>query len=225
MARPQRDPRSGIYHLKQRTPADLLGKLKGTTVTLPVGDRFAAVRIGAEVETSLRTRDPQEAKERHAVADAALKRHWAAHRNGPARLTHKQAVALAGTLYQGFTAAFEDDPAGVDWTKVQRADLRASQGLFGMSALRIGDDATRRAGSHDERFGNLADALIAREGLVIDADSRTRLVEAVAAAMSQAVAGAARMAAGDYSPDPAASRFPAWLPPEPERPAQPRDTA
>ena len=45
MARPSQDPKIGIRHLRQRTPRALL-RLKGTLVTLPIGDDFATVKIG-----------------------------------------------------------------------------------------------------------------------------------------------------------------------------------
>jgi hypothetical protein len=73
MARPWKDPKSGVWHLRQRVPQDLI-QLKGNTVTLPVGDQFVSVKIGAVVQVSLRTKDQREAKERHATADAALRR-------------------------------------------------------------------------------------------------------------------------------------------------------
>lgn len=49
MARPYKHPKTGIYHYRQKIPADLRGKL---------GDKI--------ISRSLRTRDPQEAKIRNA---------------------------------------------------------------------------------------------------------------------------------------------------------------
>ena len=71
-ARPWKDPKTGVYHLRQRTPRDLLARLKGQTVALPVGDAFVTVKVGDIVQASLRTKEASEARNRHAVADGAL---------------------------------------------------------------------------------------------------------------------------------------------------------
>jgi hypothetical protein len=62
----------------------------------------------------------------------------------------------------------------------------------------------------EERFGPFADLLLAREGLLIDPDSRSLLVKAVAHALDAAARKLERNALFDYSPDPTASHFPAW---------------
>jgi integrase len=54
--------------------------LKGTFVTLPLGGQIKTVKIGEMVQMSLHTRDASEAKRLHAIADAALKGFWEAHR-------------------------------------------------------------------------------------------------------------------------------------------------
>jgi integrase len=73
---------------------------------------------------------------------------------------------------------------------------------------------TAKAHSMEERFGPFADSLLAREGLVIDADSRTLLLKAIAHATDLAARKLERNAMLDYSPDPAASSFPAWEAPQ-----------
>jgi hypothetical protein len=128
MARPWKDPRSGVWHLRQRVPQDLI-HLKGQNVTLPVGGISAAVKIGAIVQISLRTKDTREAKERHSKADAALRKFWDSQRAGPIRLTQKQALALAGTLYDAFAKGFENNPGSPEtWAWVQDVNERAREG-------------------------------------------------------------------------------------------------
>src|SRR3712207_6180877 len=95
MARPWRHPKYGVLHLRQRTPSDM-GHLKGTLVSLPLGDQIKSVKVGEVVQMSLETRDPTEAKRLHAIADAALKRFWEAHRAGPLSLSQRQIMGLAG---------------------------------------------------------------------------------------------------------------------------------
>jgi len=162
MARPWKDPKSGVWHLRQRVPQDLL-RLKGHTITLPVGDRFSSVRIGEVVQVSLRTKDQREAKERHAAADAALRRFWGSQRNSSTQLDHKQAVALAGTLYKSLAEGLEGNPGSPEkWANLQDAHQRAREGKVGWRAsLMIGKEAARNR-SMAEVFGPLADGLLAR---------------------------------------------------------------
>ena len=58
----------------------------------------------------------------------------------------------------------------------------------------------------------------------MDAESRPILLATFAAALRDASVARERNAEGDYSPDPKASRFPDWQPPE-ERPAAPKPKA
>jgi hypothetical protein len=124
MARPFKDT-IGTYYLRQRTPRELLSRLRGTPVTLPVGDGFVTVKIGDTVQASLRTRDPTTARSRHATADATLRGFWEANRRGPIELTHRQAAALSGELYRAWAAKIE--PRLSRWSKRQKEAGRASK--------------------------------------------------------------------------------------------------
>ena len=95
IARPWKDPKSGVYHLRQRTPADLVARLKGRTVRLPIGEAWTLVTVGAIVQASLRTKEPREAKVRHAIADGALKRIWTIERGCGVSSTLIEACAVA----------------------------------------------------------------------------------------------------------------------------------
>jgi integrase len=186
-----------------------------------VGDSVITVKIGTVVQASLRTKDAREAKQLHAVADAALRKFWDCQRNGPVRLSQKQATALAGTLYQTFATVLEDNPGSPEtWAWVQDMNDRAREGRLGRAALMISRKAAK-AQSMEERFGPFADTLTAREGLVLDTDSRTLLIKAIADAWDDTARKLERNALGDYSPDLAANRFPLWEPiePKPERPS------
>lgn len=207
MAQPWRHTKSNILHLRQRTPRDLVARLKGTTVVLPLGDGVAAVKVGDTVQLSLKTTDAKKAKELHAVADAALRRFWEGHRSGPKRLTYKEAAALAGTLYADF-ARIEDDPGSPElWIKAAEGNMAAR---LGEATLIIGDPALAASVARRDRFGPFADLLLAREGLVVDADSRELLLKAVQGAMEDVTARLRKAADFDYTPDPAAQRFPVW---------------
>src|SRR5438876_850148 len=78
MSRPSKHPKTGIYQLRKVVPEDLR-KL--------VGKR--------EEKVSLQTRDPAEAKRRHAEALAEIEARWANLRAGPKSLTEREAHQLA----------------------------------------------------------------------------------------------------------------------------------
>ncbi|MCJ2101951.1 site-specific integrase [Methylobacterium sp. E-046] len=56
--------------------------MKGQTLSLPIGEAWASITVGSIVQTSLRTKEQQEARCRHAIADGVLKRFWQSQRNG-----------------------------------------------------------------------------------------------------------------------------------------------
>lgn len=53
-----------------------MARLKGQTVSLPIGEAWVSITVGSIVQASLRTKEPREARSRHAIADGALKRIW-----------------------------------------------------------------------------------------------------------------------------------------------------
>ena len=72
MASPCKDPKTGVFYLRVRVPTDLRAKVKGQTISLPIGDKVAVAKAGEVVKASLRTRDPREAKVRFSTALTAL---------------------------------------------------------------------------------------------------------------------------------------------------------
>jgi GH24 family phage-related lysozyme (muramidase) len=106
MAQPWKDPKSGIFHLRQRTPLDLVERVKGTKVRFEI-DGQVVVTVGNTVQVSLQTRDPVAAKARHAAADARLRQHWDAVRRVVVRLTHRDAVSLPDWIYRAGVGVFE----------------------------------------------------------------------------------------------------------------------
>ncbi|MGU3326927.1 DUF6538 domain-containing protein [Methylobacterium mesophilicum] len=87
IARPWKNPRTGVYHLRQRAPSDLLVGLRGQTVWLPIGSAWASIKVGSVVQASLRTKEPKEARARHSAADSALKEFWQAERSRSVSVT------------------------------------------------------------------------------------------------------------------------------------------
>ena len=98
-----------VFHLNIRVPRDLLGKVRGTFVALPVDGEQVTVKIGDKVLVSLRTKVAREARTRFSAAFAALEAHWKAMREAPKPLTHKQFVALSGDVYRRMVQG-DDEP-------------------------------------------------------------------------------------------------------------------
>lgn len=207
-------PGSANVQFVQRIPADVIEKVRGTELAIPVAGRVIRKRISQsapDIRLSLGTPDRAEAKERHAAVANYLQGVWQAARNGPRRLTHKETVALAGEAYRTWTEAFENEPGDPElWAQVTADNIRAEAGLFGRAKLMIGPDELLRMKSLEERFGNFADAALAQKGLVVDADSRVRLIDQIGRAMREAAELNFARAAGDYSPDANVDRFPAF---------------
>ncbi len=108
---PWKHPKTGVYYLRARTPADL-------------------VRLGepTHVKRSLGTKDCAEAKVRHTEALAKLHREWAARRKGPQPIPHQQLVALAGVVYREFlTTAPEEPGSAAMWEHIVRIGENAMQ--------------------------------------------------------------------------------------------------
>ena len=82
MSRPWKHPNSGVYWLRKGVPEDL---------RVLVGKR--------EEKRSLGTRDPVEAKRRHAEALAEIETKWANLRAGQKPLTEREARALASKYH------------------------------------------------------------------------------------------------------------------------------
>ncbi len=206
----------------QRIPSDIIDRIRGTKLLIPVGDRIVTKKIGStaqDIRLSLSTSDPKVVKERHAQVSAALAKHYAAARQGPRRLSPKETVALAGIAYRIWVDAFDDDPGPPGlWDRAVAANEEVIQGLPHRDRLRLTpatpeEKRMRLLAALERRFGPVVDVVLGREGLVVDEDSRSRLLMQVAEAMQQATKINARKTKGDYRPDPDAARFPEWEPP------------
>lgn len=198
MARPTRRQGSSFIQFKQRIPRDVRARAIGKAFASPVGDGVASVLIGPATEVvqfSLRTRDPDEAKARHALAQT----HWSAFlhalRNGPARLSHMQVVALSGELYREFVLGAEDDPGTPSHWGWSREMIKHNWHLF--------------APEGDHGGLPILERLLAERGLVVDDDSRKRLHDELGRALMEAADRLEANARGDYSEDTNLRRFPA----------------
>lgn len=196
----------------------------------------AVATVGAEVNLSLRTRDPALAKARTGIVVSHLEALWEEVRSGPRPLTHKQIIALAGDAYRRLADGFDHEPGSREqWTAVKAFNRAAREGrvsdLPPLQPHRI--DASRDALSSwpedisaalnllpqdervrviamERRFGFLTDWVLAMRGVVTDEESRRRLLAEIDKATTEAAVNLKAKAGGDYRPDPNAARFPAW---------------
>jgi hypothetical protein len=177
MARPQKHPHSGVYWLRKRVPDDLRQL---------VGKR--------EEKRSLGTRNPEEAKRRHAEVLSEIEAQWANLRRGARSLTPEEIESVAALLCSYYVARFgnrgadnvrvalESQGGDTLWSKGNLAELLEDLPPTNWLLRPVDRDgsATR---ARDARVAELADAYLRKQGLAVDAYSRSRLVEGMANAM------------------------------------------
>ncbi|WP_244491470.1 tyrosine-type recombinase/integrase [Bosea sp. Root381] len=193
------------------------------TLRIPLGNGVIEKAISAkaqDIRFSLGTANPSDVKARNAIAQAYLESVWESVRkardNGPIRLRQDQIAALSGELYATFMRAFEAEPGSPErWKRVAVEVDEATRYRVpledGVPQSEIVDP--ERAVAMERAFGRGADELIAAKALIIDADSRARLLEAIARVKRDVALVLERRAEGDYAPDPGAAKFPAWQAP------------
>ena len=189
MSRPYKNPKTGVYYFRQKTPADLR-KAFG---------KWEAIR-------SLHTKDPDLARQRHAVEAVKQVNIWKSLRATPSALPHKKLMALVGDYRNKLDAALEEEPGEVGiWENVLRLET-----AYGADPVAL------------ERWGGAeADGLLRETGLSADAYSRSRLIGEMHRARLDWAEYQLRRAGGDYTPDPRAQRFPTLQPENAEVPNAP----
>jgi integrase len=187
MSRPWKHPNSGVYWLRKGVPEDLRAL---------VGKR--------EEKRSLQTRDPAEAKRRHAEALAELEVRWANLRAGPKSLTEREAHQLAAPYHDRWLVQHRDNPGGQTvWDTelgprlfLPPKPLPPDQSYDASFFLDFDKDAFRR-GELEAWCTGGAEECLAAQGLKVDDQSRLRLAKAIAAAVQRASMTLARLAKGE----------------------------
>ncbi|MFC7053187.1 DUF6538 domain-containing protein [Hansschlegelia quercus] len=199
MIRPTKHPRTGIYRVRGRYPAELF-----------------EVYGKAEFKVSLGTRDPEEARVQAPVVLAELEKKWRrdsltfastrAETAGrePIDLTRRQIEALAGEIYRNFLKDHEDDPGDPGSWKGQLDEELRLQDVFRKSNPMNGWQFQQR------RWSSVITDHVSQRGLVISLKSRQELGSAVFKHMQAAQRELMRKAEGDFSPDDYEKRFPSW---------------
>lgn len=128
MPSPFKHPSTGVYWLRQRTPANVKVAAKGQIVHLTIAGLPVRRTVGDELVVSLSTKEPAVAKQRAIEALAQFDAVWATFAIPPAKLTFKEVVALAGAAFRAFQAT-EDDPASPEvWRNIIEVNLAALKG-------------------------------------------------------------------------------------------------
>jgi integrase len=229
-------PMTSIPQFVQRIPADVRPRAIGRTLTIPLGSNTSAtVKITAKtgiVRFSLRSRDPADVKIRQGHAAAQLETIWQGLRGTePVFLTNRDAHALAGDLYRAWADSRQErvtaatyQPQTRTWLIERLNEIPPEEAALGFAA------AARRlieAGENDgleATLGLIVDRLLLAKGIAeVDPECRPVLLNAFLMALRDAFEHRQRNAAGDFTPDPKAARFPEWTPQEAQ--AQPPRSA
>ena len=187
MSRPWKHPNSGVYWLRKGVPEDLRAL---------VGKR--------EEKRSLQTRDPVEAKRRHAEALAEIETRWANLRAGPKTLTEIEAHQMAAMVHGRCLQHHQDNPSDQTSWRTDLADRPfAPAKALSMDDLRSGKFLTNfdadafEVRNMEKWCQEVADERLAAHGLVVDDKSRRKLAVAVGAAVQRASLSLARLAKGE----------------------------
>jgi len=177
-----------------------------------MGDQIVTVKVSAKatsVRLSLRSSAPSTVRQRQAQVSAYLETVWEGLRSSqPETLSHRQAVALSREAYEGWPSLAEDAP------KISEAES-AWEGATGDSGVYANAIARLMAGtdplgrSPEQQAAVIGERILARHGkLNVAQESKELLTVEVLRALKDGFALGDRQTAGDYSPDPKASRFP-----------------
>ncbi|WP_164778033.1 tyrosine-type recombinase/integrase [Mesorhizobium sp. M7A.F.Ca.US.006.01.1.1] len=187
------------------------------------------------VSFSLGTNDKLLAKVRTSIAVTQLERAYEALRVGPTTLSQRQIIALSGEIYRLFVESFQENPGTPkDWASFKALNRAAREGrlenlpsigfsfpqendaamsFFGQDLTEGVDSLPPSANSIalERRFGGLVSWVLGLHTILVDTASRHKLLVAVDQAVTDAAYALKRNADGDYSPDPKADRFPAFV--------------
>jgi integrase len=187
MSRPWKHPNSGVFWLRKGVPEDLR-KI--------VGKR--------EEKRSLQTRDPAEAKRRHAEALAEIEARWANLRAGPKVLTEREAHQLAVAVHDRWLQQHVDNPSQQTQWNVDLADRvfakqktpKSFDFLYEDTAAMVVDGDRLQVLQIEKWCLEWADGCSAAHGLVLDDGGRRILAIAIAAALQRASLALAELAKG-----------------------------
>jgi hypothetical protein len=173
-ANPWKHPDSGFYWFRRRVPDEL---------RVLVGKR--------EERFSLGTREPAEAKRRHALKAAEVEKRWANLRLGPQKMGWDEAVQLGGTVAAQWSQQLAADPhQSLFWdTTVGPLLWKGSpgaKGSFYTDALEPLDPAVRRQSELEGWCKQAADSLLKDRGSDSSPENILTLARAISISMQRA---------------------------------------
>ena len=170
MSRPWKHPRTGVYWLRKRVPEDLR--------------RLVAKR---EILQSLRTKNPAEAKLRHAEALVELETQWKNLRAGTRSLTEREALELVEPIRKWWFEQHRDNPSEQRFWQTSLFEKLWVSPPVGAALVLDGSDQKEIYRHNMEHWcREQADACLKSKGLIVDAVGHQRLSKAVAVAVQQA---------------------------------------
>lgn len=213
MSRPSRHPKTGIFWLRKRVPSDLVA------------------RVGRAIEYfSLQTREPAEAKQRHAEAVARLEARWAELRRGepaegpdaatdaispPHSLSEREAGERAGWMYAHWLGLHRENPSQQRfWPMGLYRHLWRSPGgriehrEDGRAAVRavLGFAQAEKVAELEAWCQDQAETVLALHDVDADEASVLRVAKAIAAQVQRASLTLAALARGEPDVGPATAR-------------------
>ncbi|MEW4457777.1 tyrosine-type recombinase/integrase [Roseibium algicola] len=230
LAAPVQRKGSRFQQLVKRVPADLVERLSGKKLYVPLGKETATVTVPKHgtIRFSLRTDQPSEVRSRQASALAYLETVFkAAKAEEPIPLSRQQCVALSKQLYDSWSA---DPDVGRRTIAVETDIETREQSVSTLSddeegellrAVTLTLDQDRQDDSEEAikrlevRFRGLVDRALAEKGIVeTDTDSLHVILKEFARSAAQGLnVHSRKLVDADYSPDPNAGRFPPWQAP------------
>ncbi len=198
MSGPWKHPNSGVYWLRRRVP-----------------DKLRALVGKREEKFSLGTKDPNEAKRRHAQMLTEIDQRWQNLLAPPPALTERDAHEMAVTIYEQHLSRYRDNPSEQNvWDVEVGAKLWSDPPLPPLPTL--GDDAAMvkfltsfEPNSYKkiemrEFCLQLAQQGLEMRGLPLASDNKKKLARAISSALQNASVALAKFAAGhfDLSPTP-----------------------
>lgn len=188
MPRPQLHPRTKVFWLRRRVPANLVTAVGRKEVTLSLG-----------------TKDPIEAKRRFSEELAKLEARWAALRQGPRSLTEIEAHGLAREVHDWWLQKHQANPSeqgfwrtdlvGKLWAALLATDAQSLLADFLHGPI---DQERQSVREMKAWCVQTAERLLETRGLIVDEVGRERLAKAVSAAVQRASLALERYARGEF---------------------------
>jgi integrase len=219
MARPmKRDGSPNQYYCK-RVPADLLDQLRGQSLTvhLPLTTAFASdivpvkSTIGDVIKFSLRTSDRALARTRYAAALAQVERYLEAARAGPADLSFKAIIALAGLAREQLVKEHDANPPSEMELDLWGDFITDAVMADGRPLSSCGVKVQMRA---VEKLKSIFDvnAFLTANAVILNGKSFGDFLDALVDTLADVVRLLKRRTDGDYSADLNAAMYPAFSP-------------